>query len=776
MNTAIGKSVKRKDAWLKVTGKAEYIDDIASIGCLEARLLTSTVAHAEIKSIDTSKALAIKGVETVLTGDDCNVLFGPLLQDRPALAKNVVRYAGEPVALVVANNKETAERAVREISVQYRKLPAVLTPAEALSDNAPLVHEKVCTYKKVMTDIYPKEGTNIASSYRMEKGDCKKAFEQCAVIVEKSFFLPPSSHLPMEVHTARAEISISGEVTITSSSQAPYSIRTQIAEAFLVPAGKVHVNVPFVGGGFGGKAPVTLEILAVLASKSVGGKSVRLTIPREQDMATTPCRMGLEANIKIGVDSEGLLLAADLKFYLDSGAYTDISPYMTKAIAMDCTGPYHIENLICDAFCVYTNHTYATSYRGFSHDSVTFCIERVIDMLAKRSRIDLLDFRLKNAIRPGSLTPSQVECTKSLMGDLSECIERMRNLSMWGDGKPVYINDDTVRAKGIACFWKTENPPTDAISGSLITFNPDGSLNLNTGVVEMGSNGQTHLAQILAEKLKIDTSQVHIISSVDTRLAPEHWKTVASLTEYMAGHAVVRAADDILEQLRINGSQALNCNKDEIVIENSRVLSNKNPENYIEFKDIVQGYKSGDNQSIGEPVIGRGGYMLKGLTLLNPETGQGKTGPQWTVGVQVVEVEANLKTYTYRLINASTVIDVGKLINPSSTHASITGAMSMGLSLASREGFIYNKDGLVKTPNLRSYKLLHIGQEPNYLVDFVETPDETAPFGLRSYSEHGLIGMPAALSNALSLAFNKEFSTLPLTPEVLWNTKSEESI
>ncbi|HZJ75507.1 MAG TPA: molybdopterin cofactor-binding domain-containing protein [Clostridia bacterium] len=161
--------------------------------------------------------------------------------------------------------------------------------------------------------------------------------------------------------------------------------------------------------------------------------------------------------------------------------------------------------------------------------------------------------------------------------------------------------------------------------------------------------------------------------------------------------------------------------------------------------------------------------MLKGLTLLNPETGQGKTGPQWTVGAQVVEVEADLKTYTYRLINASTVIDVGKLINPSSTRASITGAMSMGLSLASR-------DGLVKAQNLRSYKLLHIGQESNYLVDFVETPDETAPFGLGSYSEHGLIGMPAALSNALSLAFNKEFSTLPLTPEALWNTKSEEII
>ncbi|HZK21818.1 MAG TPA: xanthine dehydrogenase family protein molybdopterin-binding subunit [Oscillospiraceae bacterium] len=776
MNTAIGKNIKRKDALLKVTGKAEYTDDILGKGLLEVRLLTSTLAHARIKSIDTSKAKEIKGVKAVLTGDDCNILFGPLLQDRPALAKNVVRYAGEPIALAVAADKAACEKALRAIDVEFERLPAVLTPLKALDDNAPLVHEKSNSYKKVLTDIYPRQGTNIASSYRMEKGNINSAFDKCSFIAEQNFFLPPSGHIAMEVRTARAEINSNGDVTIISSSQAPYSIRKQISEAFLIPSGKIHVKVPFVGGGFGGKAPVTLEILAVLASMSVSGRAVRVTIEREDDMAALPCRMGLEAAIKIGADSSGFIQAADLKFYLDCGAYTDISPYMTKAIAMDCTGPYHVENLSCDAFCVYTNHTYVTSYRGFSHDSITFCIERVLDILAKKCFIDPLEFRLKNAIRPQSLTPSKVKCTNSLTGDLRECIKKMKELSQWGNGKPIYVNENTVKAKGIACFWKTENPPTDAISGSLITFNPDGSLNLNTGVVEMGSNGQTHLAQILAEKLKIDTSQVHIIPSVDTRLMPEHWKTVASLTEYMAGHAVVRAADDILEQLRINGSQALKCHKDEIVVSHGRVFSKKNPENFIEFKDIVQGYKSENDESLGEPVIGSGGYMLKGLTLLDTNTGEGKTGPQWTVGVQVVEVEADLKTFRYRLLNASTVIDIGKLINPNSTRASLTGAMAMGLSLASREGFIYNKDGIVKAPNLRSYKLLHIGQEPNYKVDFVETPDETAPFGVRSYSEHGLIGMPAALGNALSLAFNKEFLTLPLTPEVLWSTRAEDSV
>jgi len=773
VNTAIGKSIKRKEAWDKVTGRAQYTDDFPTAGILAARLLTSIYAHARILSIDTSKALAVKGVKAVLTGADCPELFGPLVLDRPALARDVVRYAGEPVAMVVALDKPTAEEAVRLIEVKYEQLPVILTPSQALADGAALIHDRVNGYKKVMTDIYLEAGTNIASRYRMRKGNTAQAFDRCDVIARQRFFLPPSDHLAMEVRSARAEISSDGIVLITTSSQAPYAVRKQLSEAFLIPAGQIQVRVPFVGGGFGGKAPVTLEILAYLASRSAGGKEVRLTIPREQDMASMPCRIGLEADIKIGADKEGVIQAAELTYYLDCGAYTDISPYMTKAIAVDCTGPYHIENLSCDALCVYTNHTYATSYRSFAHESCTFCIERALDMLARKCMIDPLELRIRNAIRLGSLTPSQVLCSDSLMGDLKQCLDKVKMLSEWDGGNPVPVKHNTVRAKGVACFWKTENPPTDAISGALITFNPDGSVNLNTGVVEIGSGGQTHLAQILAEKLHIDPGQVHVVMAVDTCVAPEHWKTVASLTEYMAGHAVVRAADDMLGQLRSNGAQAFGCPADEIEVANGRVFSRKNPEHFLAFKDIVQGYKAPDGSSIGEPVLGRGGFMLKGLSLLNPDTGQGKTGPAWTLGAQVVEVEADLKTYTYRVIAASTVIDVGRVINPESMRSMVAGGMAMGISMASREAFSYDVDGIPRAPNLRTYKLMHIGQEPDYRVDFVETPESESPYGVRSYAEHGIIGMPAALAGALSAAFGKEFSSLPLTPEKIWRISAE---
>lgn len=775
MNFAIGQSIERKDAWDKVTGAADYTDDLPVTGILCARLLTSTCAHAIIERIDISKALAVRGVKSVLTGEQCPELFGPLVLDRPALAKDVVRYAGEPVALVVAQDEPTAEMAARLIEVEYSPLPFILTPSQALADGAVLVHKQSNGYRKVMTDVYPEAGTNIASRYKIRKGDAHKALLGCGVIVQHRFSMPPSDHLAMEVRTAHAQISSDGNVTITTASQSPYAVRKQISEAFLIPSGQIQVKVPFIGGGFGGKAPVFLEILAFLASRSVGGKAVRLTIPREQDMACAPGRLGLEAEIKLGADKNGILQAAEMTYLLDCGAYTDSSAYMAKAIAVDCTGPYHLDNLSCDSLCVYTNHTYATSYRGFAHESYTFCIERMMDMLSRKCGLDPLELRIKNAIRPGNMTPTQVVCTDSLMGNLTECLNSVKTLSEWDGGKAAVINQNAVRAKGVACLWKTENPPTDAVSGAMITFNPDGSVNLNTGIVEMGSCGQTNLALVLAERLCIPPEQVHVVLPVDTRTAPEHWKTVASLTEHMAGHAVMRAADDLIFQLKQNGSQALCCAIEEIEISNGRVFSRKNPESFIAFKDIVQGYKSAAGDSIGEPALGRGGFMLKGLSGLDPQTGKGQTGPAWTLGAQVVEVEADLKTFSYRIISASTVIDVGKVINPELMRAMIAGGMAMGVSLSSREAFSYNGQGIPQAPNLRTYKLLHIGQEPDYRVGFAETPELTSPYGVRSYAEHGIIGIPAALGNALSEAFGKELSFLPLTPERIWRSGGEDA-
>ncbi|GAA4653476.1 hypothetical protein GCM10023142_06140 [Anaerocolumna aminovalerica] len=572
----------------------------------------------------------------------------------------------------------------------------------------------------------------------------------------------------MEIRTARAEISADGKVKIETSSQSPFSVMKQIGKCFNIDAGNIEVHVPFVGGAFGGKAPVTLEILAYMASFKVNGTPVRVIISREEDMTSAPCRLGLDAKIMLGATKEGKINAAKLTFYLDSGAYADISPYMSKSIAADCTGPYNIENLYCDSYCIYTNRTYSTSYRGFGHLCYTYCMECALDILAKRCEVDPLELRLINAIKPGNLSPTQVISTLSNTGNITSCLQKLKEVINWKGPQIKKIDNEVIRTTGIACLWKQAVPPPGSVSGAIITFNSDGSLNLNTGNVEMGSGGQTMLAHMLADKLKMDIKKIHVNFTKDTRFNPEHYKTVASITNYMAGNAVMKAADEVLSQLKEMGSEIFSCSPEDIDVAESKVFRKDNPQSFIDFKDIVLGYKPENEKVIGQPVIAKGTFILKQLSLLDPNTGKGKSGPSWTVGAQAVEIEFNIKDYTYRIVNATTVMDVGKIVNPDGMKGIIYGGMAMGLSMASREVYDYNQEGRLKTPNLRTYKLLHIGQEPLYHVEFIETPQLDSPYGSRSISEHGIIGIPAALSNALSLATNININELPLTPEYLW--------
>ena len=768
----INESVERKDAWAKVTGDAKYTADIYEPGMLYARLKTSIKAHAKIKSININDAKKIDGVKSIITGQDVSILTGVTLQDRPILAMEKVRYYGEAIALVVADSEDIAEKACEAILVEYEDLPVINSVIDALKPNAPLVHDNQTMYLAETEDVYPVENSNIASSYKIRKGNLEDGFAKSDYIIEKSFSLKKSDHVAMEVRVADAKISSDGEVTIWSSTQSPYKVKKLVSRLFNIDEGNVVVKVGLVGGGFGGKSPVFLELLAYIATQAVGGKKTRVVIPREQDFITAPSRLGLDANIKMGASKDGKIQAAQMCFNLDTGAYTDISPNMSKAIAVDCSGPYNIENLSCDSLCVYTNHNFSTAYRGFSHESYTFCIERVIDELAKKCGIDELEFRRKNSILPGNFSPTQVELTESNSGNVVECIDKLKELINWKEGNLINIGDNKVRAKGLSLFWKTPNPNSDASAATVITFNTDGSINLNIGAVEIGSGNRNQLGQILAQKLRMDYSRIYINTDINTRTTPEYWKTVASMSIYLLGRAVLNAADDLISQLKSNAAIALKVNPEDLDYGEEKIFVKSNPKFNIGFQDLAFGVKIPENGTVvGKQVIGRGSYIMNHVSALAEDTGKGKTGQAWTVGAQAVEVELDLKEYTYRLINAATVIDIGKILDLKTLEGSIKGGMSMGLSLASREEFQYNEDAILLNTSLRTYKLLHIGAEPHYLVDYVETPQIDSPFGARLFSEHGIIGMPAAFGNALSLASNVQLDTFPITSETIFNEK-----
>lgn len=776
MVTQLGKNIVRKEAWSKVTGAAKYTNDIIETDALTAKLLASPHAHASILSVNISEAVNMPGVKAIITGSDINILCGSVLCDRPPLAKTKVRYFGEPVAMVVADNELNAKAAIAEIEVRYGPLPPVNSIAEAIKPNPVLIHEQVENYQKKLADVYPIKGSNICNYVKIRKGDIVRGRADSDVMIEGTFSLPQSDHAAMETRTARCKILPDGRVVIKSSTQSPYSVKEEISTYFGIPEGNVTVQVPFVGGGFGGKSPVQLEILAYIAARAVPGKTVKLVNTREEDMVTSPCHLGLEAKIKLGAKSDGTITAAEMVFHADCGGYSDIAPVMTKAMAVDCAGPYHFPNICCDCYTVYTNHPYTTSFRGFGHTAHAFCLERMMDKLAAALQMDPILLRGKNALREGNLTPTQVKATLSNTGDLEECLNRLKTIINWEEGSRIESDNNRIRAKGIGCFTKTSDSQTDAGSAVFIHFNKDGSLNLTCGAVEIGPGMKTTAVQILAEKMKMKVERVFVKMEVDTETAPKHWKTVASMTTIMIGKAILKAAEDIIQQLKAVAGVALHYAPEDLEVADEKVYVKGDPSVYIEFKDIVHGYKYPDGNAVMGPVIGRGSFIMNHLTPLHPETGKGKAGFSWTVGAQAVEIEYDTVQHTFRLLKAATVLDAGKVLNPKTARGIVMGGMCMGLGLGTNEEFLYDTNGIVENTSFRTYKMLRYGENPEYLVEFVETPQLDTPFGARGLAEHGIIAIPAALANAVSLAGGTDISQIPVTPELIWKKKREAGI
>ncbi|MHC0038553.1 xanthine dehydrogenase family protein molybdopterin-binding subunit [Pseudoneobacillus sp. C159] len=768
----IGKGIPRKDSHEKVTGRAKYTADFQFTEMLHARLVTSPYAHALIKSVDKIAAQKIPGVRAVITGEKYP-LTGEELRDRPPIATERVRFQGEVVAIVVADTPYIAEQGTQAVMVQYELLPVVNSPSEALRSDAPLLHPNLDKYKKIQ-QVYPEPGTNIATRTKIRKGDWKKGWTESEVMVEEHFAFRPSDHAAMETRSSFAQIHPNGMIEITSSSQAPFMIKKLIGQYFGITNGQIRVNTPLVGGAYGGKASTQLEILAYIATKEVNGRLVKIVNTREEDMLTSPVHIGLEAKVKLGSTKDGILKVAELTYLWDGGAYSDKSIDLSRAGAVDCTGPYHIENIWCDSLCMYTNHPYAAPFRGFSHSEVHFAFERAMDVLAKKLNIDPLELRNKNAILPGHTTPTQVLLNSSTVGNLPKCISKLKELINWQEGPIKDLGNHRVRAKGISCIWKTSTIDPNASSAVVLIFNPDGSINLISGVIEIGTATKTILAQILAEKLKMDVNDIHVQFEVDTLNTPEHWKTVASRGTYMAGRAVLAAAEDIISQLKNIASFILRAREDDLEVGYGKVYVRDEPKMSIPIKEIAYGYTFPNGNTIGGQIIGRGHFVIRGMTYLDKETGAGRPGPEWTVGAEGVEIELDLKTFRYKILKAIAVIDIGKVLNEKTAVGQVKGAMSMGLSFAARESFWFDSHGRVLNPQLRTYRPIRFGEHPKYEVAFIETPELDAPYGGRGVGEHGLIGMPAALANSLSTALSVNINYLPLIPELLWKIKRGE--
>jgi CO/xanthine dehydrogenase Mo-binding subunit len=775
--SSLGVSLRRKDGADKTTGKTRYTDDFVLPGTLHAAVVPSRTAHGLISVIHDEEARAMPGVRGVFSGRDFPVLVGLYMGDKPALAVDRVRYYGEPVVAVVADDERTARAAAATIRVEYEALPVLRSPREAIRPEAALIHPEMESYVHIPA-ILPEPGTNIAHHTRIRKGDVEAAFAAAEVVVEGEFGFPPRDHTAMEPRAAQAEIRSDGQVVIRSSTQSPYGVRTIMSRVFGIPPGRLTIQVAEVGGGFGGKAGIQLEPLAYLLSRAVGGRPVRLVNTRELDMVSSPGGPGLEARVKLGAKRDGTLMAAEVEFLFDSGGYADYAVNVSRAAGYASTGPYRIPNVKTDSYCVYTNHPFATAYRGFGHIEMGYAVERAMDLLAEKLAMDPLDLRRRNAILPGDTTPSQNVLDPNT-GNLRECIDRVARHLEWNEGAYRDLDEppaagglpggDRVRAKGVSCYWKAPAIPTFTDAGALVTFNDDGSVNLVSGAVEMGQGIYTALAQIVAERLRIDPDRVHVVQEVMTDRGTHDWTSAASRTLFMVGRAAIAAVDDAIQQIKQVASAPLRAPQEDLEVAGGRVYLRDDPEVGLDLEEVVLGYVYPDGNAIGGPVIGRGKYIARHLSHIDPETGEGRPGLEWTLGAIGVEVELNRRDGTFRVLRSVCSMDVGKVINPALARGQVVGAMAMGVGYTTREGFLFDSGERVLNHKLRDYKLMRYGEEPEYIVDFVETPQRDGPYNARGLGEQGIIGMPGALASAFSRAAGVQLTRLPITPEYLWS-------
>lgn len=766
--SSIGKPIIRKDGIEKINGSIKYVNDYTYSGVLYAAIKTSVLSHGKIKSIDTRKASQLSGVRAILTGEDYPILQGCYLKDKPPLAVDKVRYYGEPVAAVVADTFEEAAAAAEEIKIEYEPLPLVKNARDASNKGAPLLHENLGKYSYKDT-IQPEKNSNIANHTKIRKGNIVSGFENSDVIIEASLSIPSGDHAAMEPRTTIAEIRSDGQVVIHTSTQTPFLVRKLLSTYFKIPVKRITIIAPPLGGGFGGKAGIQLEALAYLLSRAVGGRPVKIANTREADLLMSAGRNGMEATIRLGSTQEGRLQAAELMYYFDCGAYADYVVKISRAAAIACTGPYHIPNVWCDSLCVYTNKPYGTAYRGYGHTELTFAVERGMDILAKKLGMDPLRLRLINAIEAGDTTPC-LNTMEDNDGNLRRCLERAADLINWQDGGVKWVDDYTIRASGISALWKATIISLNTGDNALVSVDEDGSVNLHCGVMELGQGTKTALAQIAAEVLRISTDNVKVFMPVNTDTSPYDWATVGSRSLFMAGKAVIEAAEDALNQLLDRASNLFKLPKEALDYGGGRVFVKAKPDIYIDFIKLAGGEGLEGNIISRNQIIGRGNYKMQHKYEIDPETGEGRA-TIWTLGAEAVEVEVNIEDFSFKVLRAACVMDVGKVINPELARGQVVGSMAMALGMATTESFNFNKGLQVLNGSLRSYKVLRLGEEPEYLVEFIETPQVDGPYGARGLGEQAAIGIPAAVANALSTALGTELNRLPLVPEALWRSK-----
>src|SRR6185312_5597574 len=613
----LGQNFSRVDGPAKLRGWAQFTGDIEMPGMVYAKVLRSAYAHARLTRVNAEKAQKLPGVVAVLTRDDLkrmNAYFGPVVKDQPVVALDRVRYVGDIIAAVAAEEKDIAEEALELIEVDYEPLPAMFDPAEAMKPGAPIVHgEGARSETRLDRDQFHFEkNSNVLTVYHASQGDVALGFREADEIFEDVYSSQKIQHAHIEPHAALAYWEPSGKLVIHTSTQNPSSIRAQLAELFNLPQSKVRVIVPFVGGGYGAKVHPRLEPLtATLARKA--HRPVQWVLTREEVFLTAHCHASV-VKIKTGVKRDGTIVARHVEGVYDTGAYALTGPSTIKNGGEVSGGPYRIAHQDLTTYCVYTNTPPTGPYRGFGVPQVCWAYESQMDDIARRLGIDPLELRLKNLVEEGDRFVTGDELVSV---GISDCLKRAAEAVGWQSKQEQQDRElrGKMRGKGLAVMIKTTMTPSN--SSALVRLNADGSAVLLTSSVELGQGTQTSLAQIVAEELGIVPERVSV-TFPDTDVTPFDQSTSSSRTIFTMGSAARQAAGQIKQQLMEIGANVLEANIEDLELREGNLQVKGAPE---KRRTISQLFQAHYGAAVGSMA---GSYDNQTRGGIDPKTGKGK--------------------------------------------------------------------------------------------------------------------------------------------------------
>ncbi len=740
----------------KVSGRAKYVGDMKLPGMLYAKVLRSTVPHARIVSLDVSPALEIPGVKAVITHEDFvnHGNFGWPVQDQYVLAYNKVRYVGDAIAAVAAESEADAQAGVDAIQLELEILPAVSDMHHALAPETPLIPDQPATLTAGGTGA-----GNLCDQHILRNGDPEPILAQSPHILEATYCFPHQEHAYMETEGVLAVPEPDGGVTLYANNQSPFINRDNAADVLGLAPRLVRVIQPPVGGSFGGKDDVLYQSSAQAAKLALlTNLPVRLIFSRSESMAASYKRQAMDVQLKLGADIAGNLEAAQVKLWVDSGAYASMTPLASWRATMHAAGAYRYQAVHVDTTAVYTNNGYSGAFRGFGNIQASGAVEMAIDELAHKLGQDPIEFRMQNVLREGdrTMTGDVVDHEVGLLASLAW----VREQSDWQHKRAKYAQQNSGhrrRGIGVACYFHGSGLGGEGedFAVSTLKIEQDYSITLTSGLTDYGQGSRTVFTLLAAESLGVDIERIRVLRP-DTHTAVDSGPTVASRASMVGGNAVRVAAEKLQQQLRYAAADALACTPEQLVRNGEYFIGPD--EEPMPLETVVD-----HAREMGLQLSVEGRWQIRPIKW-DFQHGTGEPYFCYVFGALVAEVEVNLKTGKLYVTGIWAAHDAGQILYPLGALGQLYGGVVQGLGYALTEHFRF-EEAVPQTLGLNTYRIPRANDVPEIQATYIQTTHPDGPFGAKNLAEPVMIGTPPAIANAVFHATGQRIRSLPITPE-----------